>query len=60
MPATTFEYPFRPLLTKSEIQAVYRYMQRTAEKTGYHISLHEALERLLRKSIADERAGRND
>ncbi len=55
MPAPTTMYPFRPLLTQSEIHAVYRYMTRVFEKTGYHISLQQALERLLRTAIETER-----
>lgn len=60
MPAATTEFAFRPMLTRSEVRQVYEYIERHFEKTGYHISLYEALERLLRTAIERERARNND
>ena len=55
MPNPTLEYPFRPLLTESEISVVYRYINKHFQTSHYHMSLHDALERLLRIAIETER-----
>lgn len=59
MSTPVHEYPFRPLLTESEISVVYEYIRRKFEKTHYHMSIHDALERLLRTAIEYERQKQN-